>query len=148
MHPNASNKMTIDFKQVAISNGRITCHARITVWICLLVASLGCGRKDQVPVAGTVSWKGEPVQTGYITFVSAPLVAAGSGPIEAGQFKFVSKLGTVSVRITASREGKFDPSERTMGREQYIPARYNRDTELTAEVTLDGENQFDFALTP
>jgi hypothetical protein len=138
--------MMMNFQQISSRRGEMACHARFMAWACLLLVSWGCGAKDQVKVTGTVSWNAEPVSRGYITFFSAPLVPAGGGPIEDGQFKFLSKPGKVSVQVTASREGKYDPGEKAIAREQYIPPKYNRDTTLTADVTLEGQNEFEFAL--
>jgi hypothetical protein len=52
------------------------------------------------------------------------------------------------VEISSYRlSGKKTPQGRPIG-EMYIPKRYNDDSELTAEVTPNGENKFDFVLKP
>ena len=117
----------------------------------------GCGKSDgRQLLEGTVTLDGDPLANGSITF--RPL-AGTAGPtagaeIAEGHFYVKSEKGTFSgtfrVAITATRlTGK-----KVMGldlvmideSEQFIPVRYNRQSELTAEVTEDGPNQFDFAL--
>jgi hypothetical protein len=60
-------------------------------------------------------------------------------------------VGKVRVEVIASRPvpGKFDesnPGEKVPVGEMYIPAKYNSQSELTADVT-SGSNVLDFALT-
>lgn len=120
---------------------------------CLLafVAS-GCGERDgQVPVAGTVTFQGQPVPSGEIIFTPAGQVAASvATKIEAGKYDLRLPEGRQQVRITAYREvpGKFDtsnPGEQTPMVEMYIPPQYNDQT--TLEVTVDGVTKtHDFTL--
>jgi hypothetical protein len=52
------------------------------------------------------------------------------------------------VEIEAARyTGERDPVEGFLITELYIPARYNKQSELEVEVTPDGENHFEFKLT-
>jgi hypothetical protein len=110
----------------------------------------GCGNPSgKVNVSGTVSWEGQPLSKGDITFFnSEDGNAAGAGRVKDGRYSFVCKPGKMRVEINADR---FLPGagvdETTPAREQYIPDRYNAKSELTAEVTLDGKNEFDFSLT-
>ena len=43
--------------------------------------------------------------------------------------------------------GRPDAKSQTEGAVNYIPMRYNTTTELTADVTADGSNQYEFKLT-
>lgn len=114
---------------------------------CLILLVCGCGSPNgKAEVKGRVTWNGKPIPYGHITFFSAPLVPAGAGPIKDGEFDLLCNPGQLTVEITASREGKYDENEKAIAREQYIPEKYNQQTELTAEVQLDGENKFTFAL--
>ena len=113
----------------------------------------GCGNRSEsgkVTVTGTVKWNGTLLQDGNIAFVLLEKDhLAGSGPIENGQVQFLSLPGKMRVEITASRATK-NAGTNEKGPppfEQYIPERYNGISELTAEVTLDGKNHFDFSLT-
>ena len=110
----------------------------------------GCGTGPKTYwVQGTVTFDGQPVETGEIIFV--PLdkdLGPDAGPITNGTFAFAVKAGKKRVEIRASREV---PGKRTsMGPvyEDYIPARYNSRSELPpVEVAPAGKNQWEFPLT-
>lgn len=121
----------------------------------LLILS-GCGSSDgpaTYPVSGTVTFDGQPVPSGQIIFESADgQTGSAAGKIEQGKFSCRTVAGQKRVKVLAVREvpGKFDesnPGERVPLKEMYIPARYYAQTELTAEVTPDGQNRFDFSLS-
>ena len=104
---------------------------------------------ETVEVSGTVTWEGAPIANGDIVFASIdPHIPAAAGKIADGAFTFRCKPGKKRVEIRSYRlSGKKTPQGRPIG-EMYIPKRYNDKSELTADVTLDGENKFDFALKP
>lgn len=112
----------------------------------------GCSPSDGLsPVTGTVSFDGQPVKEGRITFkAGGPSGRAYSGEIKDGRYSIKAEPGTMIVEVTASRliPGKFDKSNGTpepVG-EMYIPAKYNSATTLTAEVKASS-NEIPFALT-
>ena len=119
------------------------------------VCLTGCGPSGPRlhPVAGTVTFDGEPVAEGRIQFRAVEGdQRAFSAVIENGDYELETAAGKMTVEITASRivPGKFDesnPGEKVPVGEMYIPARYNSQTELTAEVPAGGTKQLDFALT-
>jgi len=115
----------------------------------LVALALGCSRSEFVEVTGSVSWQGKPVEIGEIIF--APLnksVAPAAGRIRGGKYKLLAKPGKARVEIQAVRKtGQRDPREGFEITELYIPRRYNEESELEAEVTADGDNRFEFALT-
>ncbi|HEX2474109.1 MAG TPA: hypothetical protein VHK01_05160 [Lacipirellulaceae bacterium] len=115
----------------------------------LLAAVAGCSQSDLIPVTGTATWKGEPMPSGEaIFFPKDPGVAPSAGRIKDGKFEFLSKAGKMRVEIEAARyTGERDPVEGFLITELYIPARYNKQSELEVEVTPDGENHFEFKLT-
>ena len=77
-----------------------------------------------------------------------PHVAPAAGKISDGAFTFRCKPGKKRVEISSYRlNGKKTPQGRPIG-EMYIPKRYNSESKLTADVTFDGKNKFDFALKP
>jgi hypothetical protein len=122
---------------------------RITHLIVVVAAVAGCSRSDMVEVNGAVAWKGRPVETGEIVFLPTnKSMAPAAGRIRGGQYKLLSKPGKMRVEIQAVRKtGKRDPREGFEITELYIPAKYNASSVLAADVTLDGENKFDFDLT-
>jgi hypothetical protein len=115
-----------------------------------LTAICGCGRTtDDVEITGTATWNGSPLNYASVIFYSTnPQVAAVGGTIIKGKFKVRLKPGQVRVAVEAVRNtNKRDPIDNLPLAEMYIPDRYNSKTQLTAEVTRDGDNHFDFALT-
>jgi hypothetical protein len=114
----------------------------------LLVAA-GCSRSEFVEVTGAVAWKGKPVEVGEIILTPHDKsIAPTAGRIRGGSYKLLSKPGKMQVSIQAVRKtGQRDPKEGFEITELYIPRRFNEESELTAEVTANGDNHFDFNLT-
>lgn len=128
----------------------------------LLVGTIGCGAKPtRLPVAGAVTLDEQPVTNGQITFTpmaDAKGPTAGS-PVVGGRYAIQAERGPMAgkfrVEITALRpmaEKKQTMSiatgemQTTSEYESLIPPRYNEDSELIAEVTADGPNEFNFKL--
>ena len=64
-----------------------------------------------------------------------------------GKFEFRASAGDKRVEVFADRPiGKPDPVMKLQRYQQFIPTRYNEETELTATVEPRGDNSFDFAL--
>lgn len=116
---------------------------------CVLAAGCGPSGPATHPVSGTVTFNGEPMPDGYITFIPEdPTVGPEGGPIAGGKFSFRAREGAKKVKIEASRPvGPVDPVMGQARKEQYIPEKYNRSTTLAEEVTPDGDNHFTFELT-
>jgi hypothetical protein len=115
-----------------------------------LIIIAGCGRStDEVEVTGSIKWNGKPLSNGMIVLQpQSPSQAPSGGKIDNGGFHLRTKPGQMRVEIEAVREtGQRDSETGTMLGEMYIPARYNRKTELDANVTREGKNHFDFELT-
>lgn len=115
----------------------------------LLLAGCGPSGPETFPVSGTVTWNGQPLPEGTILFAPADEKGVPDvGQIVQGQYRLRAKPGKKKVQIFAEREtGKIDPVMGAVPRESYIPARYNSQTTLTAEVTAGGKNEFTFDLT-
>lgn len=123
----------------------------------LLVLGAGCGGGsglDLHPVSGTVTFDGQPVEDGYITFRAQSGDPRGfAGPIKQGKYTAETFAKPMKVSITAFRDvpGKFvQPAPdlpKEPAREQFIPARYNEATELQADIPSGGNKQLDFSLT-
>jgi len=125
------------------------------------LALLGCGQRSDCTASGTVTFDGEPVPDGDIIFRDVEnKVAPGYGKIKDGTFTFPVKPGKKKIEIRAFRVMK-EPTEKpgalppgfsgakgqSQRRVNYIPARYNTKTELTADVTAGDPNQYEFKLT-
>ena len=123
----------------------------------LPLALVGCGSGDTgpelFPVKGTVSFDGSPVETGRIQFRRVEGdQKAYSADIKAGNYSLQMEAGKVTVEITASRPkpGEFDTSNpddppQPIG-EMYIPAQYNSESTLTADVKPAEDNSIPFDL--
>src|SRR5262249_2024671 len=110
----------------------------------------GCQRAtEQVEVTGTVTWNGKPLPNGMIVLqpTEAGQAPAG-GKIEDGRFVLHTKPGKWRGQVEAvGSTAQRDPQTGAPIGEMYIPARYNRETKLEANINRDGDNEFDFALT-
>ena len=120
-----------------------------TVCLLELVLLLGCSRPETVEVSGSVTWNGTPIPNGDIVFASIdPHVSAAAGKISDGAYTFRCKPGNKRVEIRSYRlTGKKTPNGNPAA-EMFIPDRYSLNSELTANVTIDGKNKFDFVLKP
>ena len=124
---------------------------------CFLVFS-GCNSEPEGPemytVSGNVTFDGQPLDEGRIRFrLTSGDQRAFESDIINGKYSLQTMEGPMQVEVRASRivPGKFeqaspDDEPQPVG-EMYIPAKYNAKTELTAQVTPDGENEFPFELT-
>jgi hypothetical protein len=122
---------------------------------CILLAGPGCG-SGNVPVAGDVTYEGQPIDDGAITFVSQggePETKA-SCHIAGGKYKFEADRGPAPgkyrVEVTWLKKtgkkvptGDGDPQDEKV---QVLPAKFNVQSTLTAEVK-SGTRKLDFALT-
>jgi hypothetical protein len=114
------------------------------------LALAGCGGRETFDVTGKVTFDGVAVEKGEISFIPTDgPAAADGGVIENGTFAFAAKPGTKRVEIRASRplppEKQTNP-EMGLMYDDYIPAMYNRESTLTAEVSADGERTYSFDL--
>ena len=123
----------------------------------------GCGGDsgpERAEVSGSVTFAGQPIETGSIAFIPDGATSGPSvgGSIRDGMYHIPRSegpvIGTHRILIQATRptgqqveagEGADDPAAMVDEVEMYIPERYNRNSELTADVQ-PGSNQFDFAL--
>jgi hypothetical protein len=136
------------------------------LWLYLLALALapgflsGCNsRSGRQGIEGTVTLDGRPLEKGQVSFRPQQGTASPSagGEILDGRFSIVPERGLHSgkfhVEITASRPS----NQKTLGlftggitaeiEEQYIPAKYNRQSQLEATVESNGPNRFEFAIT-
>ncbi|MAX39094.1 hypothetical protein [Gimesia sp.] len=130
----------------------------LSLLVCLTVFLVGCGGASDAPVtypvSGNVTLDREPLPAGDIIFRDAAgQAASAAGKIENGAYSFRATAGQKSVVITATKEipGKTvvggAPDEPPMPAvEQYLPAEYNEQTTLKADVSDSGANEFNFEL--
>lgn len=130
-------------------------------WMSLIagmIAISGCGKPSvEIPklaeVSGTVTMDGKPLQGAAVTFVPQSDALASTAQTDGGgRYELVyalpgttkivkgAALGTHTVRIDML------PDPMAQVEVASLPARYNIESTLTAEVA-EGSNTFDFPLT-
>jgi hypothetical protein len=122
-----------------------------------ILTMCGCGDARRQYVEGKITFDGQPVDKGYIRLIPQEGTkgpAAGAN-IENGRFAIAAEdgpfAGTFRVEITAMRPGqrkKYDPESDKMVPvpEQYIPAKYNSESELTAAIAAKPSSPLEFPL--
>lgn len=120
---------------------------------------VGCGgdsdRLQTAPVHGTVSYNGQPLTRGSITFVPTQSGPTATGQIQPdGTYSLTTYeegdgaiLGSHRVMIVSMDEGSGLPEDAMTEPKLLIPDKYGRDqtSGLTADVT-EGDNEIDFPL--
>ena len=106
----------------------------------LVLLPMGCGRPTTYPVSGTVTYNREPIPEGYIAFVPEGPGRGGGGRITNGRYSITAQAGKNRVEITASKAVPLPRGEVGMNGakeevRQYLPTRYNFETELRADIT-------------
>jgi hypothetical protein len=126
--------------------------------LCLAMIG-GCSRSTgRQAIEGTVTLDGTPLAEGSIVFLPQPGTKSPTcgGTVLQGHFSIApaggAACGTFRVEITAVRKtGKkvISPKDNQLVDEvqQYIPAKYNQQSELTVTVSEQGPNRFDFPLS-
>lgn len=129
--------------------------------VALLAA--GCGRESgplKVAVRGEVTLDGKPVPQGQIVLSDAAGVGQSfGGEIRDGEYSVRVTLGKKkvsisSMQVVSGKQSKYggiqgDPVSAENPADVYeevIPPQYNAKTELTADVSEKGPNEFSFAL--
>jgi hypothetical protein len=130
---------------------------RFIIVAILVAACIGCGRDElnRVVVSGEVKYAGELIPNGQVVFyptddTPGPATAA---TITAGKYLADAKGGVPAGKHRVMIEAYRAPTARPginvedLGREQYIPAKYNTRSELTTELNeAESPAQRDFAL--
>ena len=130
--------------------------ARCSLVVCCLLLC-GCGNPLRQEIGGTVTLNGQPMPRGHIAFRPCPGTpgpTAGADIVD-GRFTILSKGGTFAgefrVEITSSRPSKKkvrlpETGELVDTYEQFLPAKYNTQTELRVKVQSNATNHFEFAV--
>lgn len=125
---------------------------------CLIIAvvsTIGCDtgppQAKLVPVSGTVNLDGAPLAEGKITFAEPSKGAADIISITNGKFEGQTQPGDKKVEIRAYRPGTpntamYGPDAKAE-MENYIPAKYNTNSNLKANVTEEGTKDLKFDVT-
>jgi hypothetical protein len=129
-------------------------------WLCVigLLALLGCGHGGRIPVEGTVTLDGQPLKNGTIQFrplagTNGPTAGAqvvdGKFAVPAQGAPFVGKFRVEITAVHLTGQKVQNPMGNGMVDElkQFLPARYNSESQLQAEVAVAGPNHFEFMLT-
>jgi len=128
------------------------------------IACVGCGSRDPLAdkrgsVAGTVTFDGQPVEDGRITFTPVGNEGQLAGAeIKGGKYTIPLAQGPVAgqhkVSITASRKTgeqreapmPAPPGTKIEVKEEYIPPKYNNQTTLSADIKAGENKDVDFKL--
>jgi hypothetical protein len=132
-------------------------------WVVVLAAVSGCGGTSgpvRHEITGRVTYKGEPVEEGIISF--EPMDGQGSkdgATIINGDYRIPKDKGLfvgkyrVSIIIGDGSVGAGNASPDAPQRKRVAnpgkeraPPGFNRDSKLVAEVKSGGPNKFDFAI--
>jgi hypothetical protein len=135
---------------------------RQLVWLVCVFVLAGCGEgKDphgRLPLRGSVTFRGQPLDAGTIEFLPTTPGQSFSARslIRAGQYKIPREQGLPpgSYRVLISSPVADEKAEPVgppgmklppLGRDR-IPPRYNRDSRETVEVQAGGDTRFDFTI--
>jgi hypothetical protein len=119
--------------------------------VVVIVAFAGCDatppKAEPVPVSGTVTLDGKPLPEGVVYFKIVQSGVLERFEIANGVFTGTAPPGEYRVEISATHAAKaVIDGHTTTVQESYIPARYNRESQLKATVAAEGPNQFKFEL--
>jgi hypothetical protein len=117
----------------------------------------GCGEADsRKGLSGNVTFKGELMPSGSIQFESVAgqspafstgamikdgsfVVPAGKSGLPAGQYRVMINAASTPFLVPGP-----PGSQPVMETKELVPAAYNTDSEVTIEVSNEGENEFTF----
>lgn len=123
----------------------------IFCFILLALSIEGCFQgtdSNESEVSGFIKLDGKPLPEGTITFISADNTThSAQGKIQDGEYVVTVPVGKKRVEIHASRwTGKPYEKYDIMETEQYLPAIYNEQSQLTADVKPAEDVQINFEL--
>ena len=122
---------------------------RICLPAALLCAVLsGCGGQATYKVVGAVTWKGEDVKDGQITFLPADAnLHAATAKIVNGHYEARVPAGRMTVQITAQRDLGYNTAMHQNVKDgSFIPPEYHALSKLTFDVQSNDRNTADFHL--
>ena len=112
------------------------------IFVSFCFVLVGCGPSGPATnkVKGKISLNGEAVKEGLIYFDNTDkTLPSANAPIKDGDYSATLVKGKYMVRINGTKlapypPGKVGASGEKEGPQQYLPAKFNEKTELTAEV--------------
>ncbi|QDU61056.1 hypothetical protein Pan216_19090 [Planctomycetes bacterium Pan216] len=119
-------------------------------WVVLgllgLLGGCGGGGAATVPVAGKVTFGEAPIEKGQINFYPTDRDASGE-VLEVVGGKFSGTVSKGPKRVSILGFSETGPEfEGKPSLEQFLPTRYNQETELTAEIPEQGDREMVFSL--
>ncbi len=135
-------------------------HLCLALFALALVAGCGPSEPKRYGVTGLVKYKGTSIAAGTVTFTpeDPALKSAGGAAIKDGRFEVPQAAGLLAGKYKVSinypdpkrtppapKEGEA-PGEGGREVADLLPVKYNRETELRAEVKADGSNDLLFDL--
>jgi hypothetical protein len=131
-----------------------------TAFMALALVSSGCGAKStKLPVSGTITWKGKPLETGMIKFVpkGGATKTEAVAVITQGKYAVPKENGLdpgpytifISSPDPKSQQGPADAAPGERGgypAVERIPAKYNTKGEVAVEVKYGDKNEFTFTI--
>jgi len=136
----------------------LKCLSLLAAGLFSVVVAVGCGGEPKLQTAqvtGTVTYKGELLKTGDVTFipvVSGPAAMGTIGPDGKYTLQTAGQPGAVPgkyrVSIIAVEITPGSPEDPNAGARQLIPEKYGSDSTsgLEREIVAGKENVIDFAL--
>lgn len=133
------------------------CFARAMALAVGLAVVVGCGNSEpkRYAVSGTVKYKDKLIGVGSVTFIPEGGDATmGGAPIKDGKYELPSVAGlragkykvAISYPDPKGTPAAGDAPGASLDAKNLMPAKYNDQTELRAEVSADKSNVFDFDL--
>jgi hypothetical protein len=130
------------------------CLAWFLAWLLTATFFSGCSRDrgpERIVVSGAVTYNGKPLSHARIRFIpaEASVVPMAGAPIDEGKYRVDGgggvPVGTHQIQIEAYRTDQpcsqpgqsASPSPRSGGRQQYLPKRYNRESQLQITIQPD-----------
>lgn len=119
----------------------------VVKWIALGVLLLtGCDGETVQGVTGTIRLNGKPLPDGKVYFVPADGAPPVVADVNAGVFELKARSGSYRVEVRMFRDRVPWPGEPHDKQMNVIPARFNSETTLNAEVKKGEANHFTFAV--
>jgi hypothetical protein len=130
----------------------MVCDLRVIVaWFaaCSLLCGCDSGKRAEparFPVSGSVTIDGKPLAQGVVYFKTVATGAIDSADVIDGKFQGKAEQGERRVEVCSYEKvpAKADDPMSQDIQKNTIPARYNTDSQLTAKVTPNGPNEFEF----
>lgn len=126
-------------------------HFRNLIIVAIAGIALGCTptspEPTRIPVSGTVTLDGKPLAKGMIYFKTVAAGSIDSVDVIDGKYAGQAEAGVRRVEIIAYKPATGGTPGMGGSEVNYIPAKYNVDSKLTAEVTASGPNDFPFDIT-